>query len=164
MTLLAFDQSSRTTGYAVFRDGELIAHHTFTLTDPDFGIRLYKIRQRVIDLINTYHPSLVAFEEIQYQNNVGNNVDTFKKLAEVYGLFLELLTELNIPYQIVSASTWKSVLHIGGSNREAQKHNAQNWVVNQYNIHPTQDECDAICLGASLLGDNSRNSINDWSN
>jgi hypothetical protein len=39
-TLLALDQSSRCTGYSVFKDGELIDSGTFDLDDPYFGNRL----------------------------------------------------------------------------------------------------------------------------
>lgn len=35
------------------------------------------------------------------QGNVTNNVDTFKKLSEVYGVVLETVRELKIDYEIV---------------------------------------------------------------
>jgi hypothetical protein len=37
---------------------------------------------------------------------------------------------------------------IKGRARVDQKRNAQLWVNNTYNIKATQDECDAICIGA----------------
>jgi len=42
---------------------------------------------------------------------------TYKKLAEVYGVIEEKLTEWEIPYQAVFSSTWKSSLGIKGRAR-----------------------------------------------
>jgi hypothetical protein len=52
----------------------------------------------------------VVFEDIQMQGNVANNVQTFKALAEVFGVIYELVTELNLPNTAVLASSWKSTL------------------------------------------------------
>lgn len=147
MKVLAFDQASRTSGYSVFEDGKLITYGKFTYDDDDFGVRLMHIRNKVISLIDTHNPDKIAFEDIQLQNNVVNNVDTFKKLAEVFGIIYELVTERNIPHDIVLASSWKSLLSIKGRERAEQKKNAQLWVQNTYGVSPTQDECDAICIG-----------------
>ena len=40
MRLLALDQASRTTGYAVFEDDKLVKSGTFTLRSDDVGERL----------------------------------------------------------------------------------------------------------------------------
>ena len=68
------------------------------------------------------------------------------------------LTDQKISYEIMSSSTWKSVLSIKGKDRAEQKRNAQKWVIENYSIKPTQDECDAICIGAA----HSKNNINSW--
>lgn len=161
MRILAFDQSSRTSGFAVFQNDKLIDYGKFTYEDTDFGVRLFHIRNKIISLINTYNPDKVIFEDIQLQNNVVNNVDTFKKLSEVFGIIYELVTELNIPHLTVLSSTWKSTLNIKGRDRAAQKRNAQLWVQENYNISPTQDECDAICIGAHAI--RKANDSFDWS-
>ena len=82
------------------------------------------------------------------QSNVVNNVQTFKVLAEVFGVISELLVEMKIPQSAVLASSWKSALGIKGRARAEQKQNAQKWVIDTYSVKPTQDECDAICIGA----------------
>ena len=68
------------------------------------------------------------------------------------------LTDQKIPYEIMSSSTWKSVLSIKGKDRAEQKRNAQKWLVDTYAMKPTQDECDAICIGAAY----NKNNINSW--
>lgn len=143
MRILAFDQASRTSGYAVFDDDKLVDYGKFTFEDVDFGMRLLRIRERVDKLIEKYQPNKVYFEDIQLQDNV----ETFKKLAEVFGVIDELLTEKDISHEAILSVTWKSALNIKGKLRADQKRNAQEWVINTYNIKPTQDECDAICIG-----------------
>ena len=158
MKLLALDQASRTSGFAIFEDGKLIKYGKFTFNDTDFGIRLMKIRDKVKSLIDEFSIDKVVFEDIQLQDNV----DTFKKLAEVFGVIFELVTELNIPHEAILASSWKSTLKIKGAQRPEQKKNAQLWVVENYNIKPTQDECDAICIGVHAIK-NKPTAAFDWS-
>lgn len=150
MRILAFDQSSRTTGWSLFEDNKLVTYGKFTYEDTDFGIRLVKIHDKIKSLIETHKPDEVVFEDIQLQGSTGNNVETFKKLAEVFGIVYELATEMGISNRSVLSTVWKGklgLLHGRGQDRAAQKREAQAWVMNTYNVKPTQDECDAICIG-----------------
>lgn len=149
--LLSLDQASRTTGWAVFIDDRLDAFGKIELDDADIGDRLVKLRKKVIELIEYYQIDEIAFEDIYMDGQRVNNVATFKILAEVFGVISELATELQIPNQAVLAGTWKSTLKIKGKTRPEQKRNAQQWVIDNYCMSPTQDECDAICIGAHIL-------------
>ena len=40
--ILALDQASRTSGYAIFQEDNLIVSGTFTYDDDDFSLRLVK--------------------------------------------------------------------------------------------------------------------------
>lgn len=148
--LLALDQASITSGYAVFKDGDLVAYNKFTF-DDDIGERLVKIRKKVISLIEEFDINEVAFEDIQMQSNVTNNIQTFKALSEVFGVIQELITELGIKYTVVPSATWKSTLGIKGRTRPEQKRNAQEYVLNTYGVKAVQDVCDAICIGTHIL-------------
>ena len=147
MKLLALDQASKTSGYSIFQDGKLIDYGHFTVNDESLGARLNKIRRKVVELIMDNDIDYVAFEDIQLQQNVGNNVVTFKALAEVFGVIAELLEELEINSVCVSSNTWKSYCGIKGRTRPEQKRNAQAFVAQTYNVKATQDESDAICIG-----------------
>lgn len=154
--LLTLDQSSQTSGWAYFEDNKLVKYGKFTFDYPDIGVRLTQIRKKVKELIETYLPDEVVFEDIQLQENT----KTFKILAEVYGVIYELVSELGIKNDAVLASSWKSTLGIKGRARAEQKRNAQQYIINNYGIKPTQDECDAICIGLHhILSANP----NDWS-
>ena len=159
--LLALDQSSRITGWAVFDGDKLIAYGKISVDDPDIGERLYKIKTQVIELIDKYKITEVVFEDIQLQTNVVQNVRTFKVLAEVFGVLYETFTELELPNEAVLAASWKSTLGIRGTDRAAQKKNAAVYVAKTYNIKATQDECDAICIGTHYIKTNPESF--DWS-
>ena len=88
-----------------------------------------------------------------------NNVSTFKVLAEIFGVTQEYLAEHKYGYQIVSSNTWKSKLGIKGRTRPEQKKNAQQYVLDNYNKKVSQDESDAICIGASIIK-NKKNDLN----
>ena len=145
--ILALDQASRQSGYSIFKDNELIKFGTIKLEDENVGARLVQLRQSIKFLIAENQIDYVVFEDIQMQTSVGNNVKTFKVLANVFGVILELCEELKIKYDIVSSNTWKSTLKIKGRNRAEQKKNAQLFVEETYGVHCTQDEADAICIG-----------------
>lgn len=149
--ILALDQASRTTGWAVFDDNTLLEYGKFTVSEDDIGERLYSIKDHVQKLISKYKINEIVFEDIQLQNNVINNVQTFKVLAEVFGILEELFTELKIPHSAVLASSWKSTLGIKGKTRPEQKKNAQLYVEQTYKAKATQDESDAICIGSHYL-------------
>ena len=159
--LLALDQSSTTTGYSIFKDGELIVVSHFTAKGNDLGSRLEQLRNKIIELIDEYEINEVVFEDIQLQGNVANNVATFKALAEVFGVLYELFVTLKMPRTAVLSTVWKSTLGIKGKDRTAQKKAAQVWVEKTYGVKPTQDECDAICIGAHYV--NNKVEVFDWS-
>lgn len=156
MRLLALDQASRTTGYAVFEDDKLVKSGTFTLRSDDVGERLVDYRKHIEKLIIDNDIEEVAFEDIQMQGQV-NNVQTFKVLAEIFGVTQEFLVENGHSYHIVSSNTWKSKLQIKGRTRVEQKRNAQIYVLENFDKKVSQDESDAICIGASIVLDNKKN-------
>ena len=123
----------------------------------------------ILNLIDKYEIDTVAFEDIQLQQSVNgretvNNVQTFKILAEVFGVIYELVVALEIPYTVVLSNTWKSTLLIKGARRDEQKRNAQEYVQKTYGIKATQDECDSICIGAYACANADAETADfDWS-
>ena len=160
--ILALDQASKTSGYSVFKDGKLHTYGKFTFEDADLGERLCKIKNKILELINEYDIDELIFEDIQLQNNVTQNVQTFKILAEVYGLIDQMASELKIPHRSYLASSWKSQLGIKGKDRAEQKRNAQKYVMSTYGVKCTQDEADAICIGDCAVKRESLNGFISW--
>lgn len=163
MKLLALDQASHTTGYAVFENGEPVVISHFTAQGDELGKRLEQIRNKIIELIKTYDIDTVAFEDIQLQDMEGGKevgIKTFKMLAEVFGVVHELVNELQLDYFIIPPIVWKATIKIAGKGRKAEKKLAQQWVMTNYNVQCTEDEADAACLGTHVI--KKENSEFNW--
>lgn len=160
MRLLALDQSSRVSGYAIFLDDKLETYGKIDLKQDDVGERLAAFRKQISKLVADYDIDEVAFEDIYMDGQKVNNISTFKVLAEVFGICDELFTELEIKNTAVLAGTWKSTLGIKGKTRPEQKKNAQVYIKNKYNIDVIQDIVDAICIGEHII--QKKNSTFNW--
>ena len=159
MKILALDQASRVSGWAIFVNNDLLTYGKIDLSkQDDIGERLHLLRQKVKQLIEEYQIDKVILEDIYMDGQRINNVQTFKTLAEVFGVLFELCVDLDVPVEAVLAGTWKSTLGIKGRTRPEQKHEAQDWVLKNYGIKATQDEVDAICIGAHIIKQN----VNNW--
>ena len=121
--VLALDQSTQVTGLAIYVNGQLESWEHIS-PDGEMFERIIKLKsslkKKIIELL--FRGKLnVAIEEIQLQNIPGSsrdtNVATFKKLAYVQALLLELCAEMQVPCEIVPSSTGTSALGIIGRNR-----------------------------------------------
>ena len=99
----------------------------------------------------------MILEDIQLQQDP----QTYKILGKVLGVLEELAVELfGKNYIIYTCAHWRSVLGIKGKERGIQKKNTQQYVLNHYNKKVSEDESDAICIGAAYV----KNNVGfDWS-
>lgn len=147
--LLALDQSSRTTGYTVLKDGKIVIVNHFECIGDDLGDRLVQLRNHVDKLIKNYDIDEVVFEDIQLQDVNGSKekgVTTFKILAEAFGVVHEYLTENKIKYDVAQPIKWKAHFKIAGKGRPQEKKLAQAYVKKTYGITCTEDEADSLCI------------------
>lgn len=164
MRLLALDQSSHTTGYAIFEDDKPVKISHFTYDDIDLGDRLEKIRKKIKNIIIDWEIDEVVFEDIQLQDVNGSKelgIKTFKILAEVFGVIEELLTEMKVPHTAILPVVWKATFKIAGKGRSQEKKMSQAYILKTYEIKCTEDEADATCIGAHYI--KKKNTEFDWS-
>lgn len=159
--IIALDQSTQKTGYAIFQDKQLIAHGVFN-PSGDYEHRIVKLRAWLLDKLASLKPNAeVYFEDIQLQDlgrgDIG--VVTYKKLAHVQGALIVTCIEEGIPYTIVSSATWRKTCNVKGRVRSEYKPAAQAHVKQLYGINATEDEADAICIGEHGV----KNFSLDWS-
>lgn len=154
--ILALDQATIDTGWALFEDQQLKDYGVFT-PKGTLEERLTKLRKWVQEMVIKYKDNIkVALEDIQLQNtsrkfDTDMAITTYKKLAWVQGVLIELLTSLQVPYTIVHSTSWKSTCNIKGTDRDTQKANAAAYVLSTFGISPKQDACDAICIGQHII-------------
>jgi len=142
--LIAFDQSSRLTGYSIWENGKLIDYRVMDFSGSKNLIqRLLAMSKWMYALLKEQKPDAVYFEDIQLQQNVGS----FKTLAMTLGICKLVPHTLSIHYDTIYSSEWKSFCGIKGANRQQQKRNAQKFVLKEFNIKVSEDEADAICIG-----------------
>lgn len=150
--VLAFDQASIISGWALFDDNELKKFGNFHLDENQpVSVRLNNFHARLLNMIEIYQPDVLVFEDIQLQNFGGKNevgVTTYKVLAAVLGICQMVSAETNIPHYIVHSATWRNFLNIKGRTRTDRKRSAQLLIRQIYEVNVSEDEADAICLGS----------------
>lgn len=143
--ILALDQALNNCGWALFKDENLDSYGVLKSEGYE-AEKIENVRQWVENKIEEIGKEelTILIEDIQQQ---GPAVSTFKVLAHLQGVLINLFFRKKIPYEIYYSSSWKSSLGIKGKARAEQKKNAQKLILEKYNKKIPQDACDAICIG-----------------
>lgn len=147
--VLALDQATKVSGYAIFDGSELIKFGAFETTLGNEIERDSLIRNWLISLIYTWQPDLVALEGIQLQDSNGEKVGvtTFETLARLQGILMLTCLENGIAYTICPTNTWRNQTGVKGRARADRKRSAQLIIKKAYDISVSEDEADAILIG-----------------
>lgn len=146
MNILAIDQSTACSGFAIFINQNLEKSGIFKPTGELFE-RIHQTKEYIRELIQDNDIDYVFIEDIQYQRNQ----KTYKILACLQGVIIDLLIELNLSFEIVSPSRWRAWNQIGGKKREQQKENAKRKCKEMFKRDFFEDEADAVCIGLYAL-------------
>lgn len=161
--VLALDQATHTSGYSLFSNKNLVDYGTFEAFGENDIERCAHVKEWMESLIHTYQIDFIGIEGIQYQTNSG--VTTFETLARLQGILMECCYELKVPYGIAHTATWREHCGVKGKTRVDRKRSAQLLVKQWYQIMPTEDECDAICIGKYFSDQRvPKVEIVDWEN
>lgn len=159
MMLLALDQASRVTGWALFEGDKLKAEGKFSLSPSlAIGDRLAEFYNNLSKLFGNHIFDELAFEDIQLQ---AGNVKTYKMLAMIQAMAILWCTMHGIKYYILSPSHWRKTLKEQydiewGRKRDEQKQSAIDFIRKKYNLDVSSDEADAICLGTAHVLESQR--------
>lgn len=145
--LLALDSSTKHTGFAIFEHGKLLKQGVFDEDNPDLVKRMRKMISRIYSLIRIEKPNIIVFEDVRILKNAHTTV----ALAEILGAVIGKCVDLNIQYESLSPASWRSKHGIqkAGAKREELKKLSVNKVKELYNSDVTDDEADAVLLGAA---------------
>ena len=147
MKILALDQAAKT-GWSIFDNTILVAYGIIDYSKINDVIeRNSKLKKAIMKLIRKYKPEVFVLEDIQYQKNIL----TYKQLARLLGTIENYFFERKYAFEIVKPGEWRKTCHIKGRKRKEQKRNAQLWVKKYFNIHVSEDEADAICIGWHMV-------------
>lgn len=154
MIVLALDPSTKSTGYAVYKDQELITHSYITAGSTNLYNRIHKMIEEIEKVIKEYKVEKAIIEDI-IPDDVRNNQSVFKALMYLQGFITDLLNTYNIEFAFYTASEWrkKCGIHIGrGIKRDSLKPQDIKFVQSQFGIKVNDDEADAICIGFAAVG------------
>jgi len=154
MNILALDQSTVCTGFAIFINQNLKKSGIYKPQGELFK-RINQTKQYIRELIQDNNIDYVLIEDIQYQRNQ----KTYKILAGLQCVIIDLLIKENIPFEIVPPARWRAWNQIGGKRREQQKENAKRKCKEIYGREFYEDEADAVCIGLYGLKKLDKNAI-----
>lgn len=153
MRILAVDQA-RHGAWAVFNyeKKKLLKYGTFAFEnqDCDFPHAIRKIETTIEKVINANRVQAVFYEDIQLRQNA----QSFKKLAQLQGVLVNLAIRNDFPYGLVQPSQWQSYCGIrvrksGGTitNKDSKTQSVQT-LEELFHIKTDNDNLsDAILIG-----------------
>lgn len=145
---LALDQASYISGWSIFINKKLLNSGTFSIPDTlPVQERFLRFFNWLSEMLENIKPNKLVFEDIQLQDNE-RGYKTFKVLAQLQGVVQLCAILHHCDYEIVQPSVWRNSCGIKGRVRNEQKKNAQYNVKKWFGIDVSEDEADAICIGA----------------
>lgn len=151
MRILAFDQASAITGWALFIDGRLDRHGKIRVTSiKDASERHKQMDIRTVDLLKEVQPDFVVIEDMY----LGKNVASLKTVSQSRGLIMGYCHYHNIGIELMMPTAWRKLLKMvqGKDTKRADlKKQAQAYVQDHFDLKATQDEADAICIGCAAV-------------
>ena len=147
--LISFDQSTDTTGYAVFRDGEMVKYGSFSPDGGNVVDRIEFMHGNIRELIEAEHPDHIAFEGVQYQRNM----KSYSELSWLQGVILAAIFDCGCGFEIVMPSSWRK--HFGlnkgkGVKRAELKARAIAYVRAEMGLDVPEDVAEGILIGKSV--------------
>lgn len=130
ITILAIDQASKNTAYSVAINGKLDSYGMITASG-ERDERIYQMALLIRNKIDAIKPDIIYFENIQLQKG---NVSTYQLLARLQGELIFMLRQMNMPYEIVAPSKWKSHLEINKCKRDWQKKACVEMMEKKYDL------------------------------
>lgn len=152
--ILALDQASKVTGYAVFDDTKLVKYGTFTTNAADDVERFAMVRAWLLSMIASLRPDYIGIEGIQFQeegNGQKMGVTVFQTLARLQGVLMLACHDEGIPFEICPTNTWRHSCGVKGKTRSDKKRSMQLLVQQKYDVKVSEDEADAIGIGHHMV-------------
>lgn len=150
MKILAFDQATKNTGYAVLEDGVLVRHGVLSVkASLDIMERIYRMSDQIVELIVEVKPDVVRFEGVE---SVCNE-KTMMYLANLQGACLVLAKRAGYDVDTIDVSTWRHMLgfRLGSRVKRSElKKQAIDMAAELFEVTCGDDEADAICIACAV--------------
>ena len=148
MKILAFDQSTKVTGWSIFDEGQYVTSGVIDLhlSKETTEKRSEKMAVEICKLIEGSKPDIVIIEEVA----LTSNAQTLKLLARIQGVAIGFCAAHNIPLHILEPTRWRSALNYRQGpkvKREELKQQSKDFVKEHFGFKNfSEDRCEAICI------------------
>ena len=155
MYLLALDCSTKSTGFAVFKNKELLVCNCITASSTDLYKRIHKMVDGILAIVEQMEITQIVMEEVIPDHS--KNTNTFRALMYLQALIHIEMHDKHPEVQIetVYPSSWRSTCGIEdgrSSKREQKKQKDIDFANHTYNLSLTNDDtADAVCIGHAYL-------------
>ena len=153
--VLALDASTRSTGFAIFKDKELLVCNCITASSTDLYKRIHKMTDCILTIVEQMNIDKIVMEEVIPDHS--KNTNTFRALMYLQALiYIELHDKFpNFQIEMIYPSSWRSVCRIEdgrSSKREQKKQKDIDFANKTYNLSLTNDDiADSVCIGHAYL-------------
>ena len=152
MNILCLDNATKTCGYSIFKDLDLIEYGLIESEKNEKNpmIRIEQIYSQINEIVNIKNINYIVFEDTMFIKNI----DTLKQLCQLQGCIMSLCFDKNIGFHMFLPGQWRKHLGFKGRKREEQKIQAIDFVNKEYEFNLTyvkdngnDDKAEAICIG-----------------
>lgn len=156
MRIVGIDGATRKTGVSLFEDKKLIEHRVIDFSRmKDIDKRMCEMMLSIEAFLNEFKPDVIACEDTWSKANKfeKRNPKTDKMLARLGGAIWFWAISNQTDIHFLTPSCWRSAVGIKtgpGINRDMLKSQAIEKIEKDYGFTATDDEAEAILIGASM--------------
>lgn len=169
MYLLALDASTKSTGFAVFKNKELLVCNCITASSTDLYKRIHKMIDSILTIVEQMNITQIVMEEVIPDHS--KNTNTFRALMYLQALIHIEMHDKHPEVQIemIYPSSWRSVCGIEdgrSSKREQKKQRDIDFANRTYGLSLSNDDvADAVCIAHAFLNpkkEKNYNAAQEW--
>lgn len=165
--ILSLDLSTKSSGWAIFKEQELINYGCITSSSTDLIKRIHIMIDEIDRILQENEISKIIVEEVRPEGGYGvGNQKTHKALMYLQAA-LEFLIHDNynkkVEIEYIFPSSWRAKCGIKngrGIKRTSLKEADIAFVKENFNLDVNDDEADAICIGFANFKNDDNNEIN----
>lgn len=148
MKILAFDQSTRCSGYSYFVDGQYIESGVVDMSKSKLETdeRSFEMAKKLWKIMKKYKPDHLVIEQVQNQSNT----KTVIILARLAGILIGYAKAHNVEVHIVEPTKWRRALSYRQGakvKRQELKQQSIDYVKEHIGKELPEDESEAVCIG-----------------
>ena len=153
--ILSLDLSTKSSGWAIFNDEELVEHGCITSASTDMIKRIHIMIDGIRFLLDNYLDiDTIIVEEVRPEGGYGvGNQKTHKALMYLQAALEFLIHDdynKRVKIDYIYPSSWREAIGIKtgrGVKRTSLKEQDIEFVKETFGIEVNDDEADAICIG-----------------